>query len=134
MKVSHGGETLPISLSSVFEPLQDILKWVENISSDCFPSELIIDEEGHGRKFIAKKMGDSQIDLRIYDWMTKNDGEIVMKIEITTYELVKSFLNRLQSFVTKNKENKDLADEFRISELSFEYARTKLEQIKNRGH
>ena len=115
--------SISTNLSYVLDPLPGLLKWLENICTEYYPAELTIDEEGYGKRFVVDRLND-RISFKIYEWKTKNDGALLLEYKGTKKELVKSFLNRLQSFSYEN-EDLEWSAEYRLNELPFERVREK---------
>lgn len=65
LHVSHGGDTLKINLSHVFEPLPSLLAWLEAIAVGVDECSFEIDEEGTMVMFRASSRGGGNIRVRI---------------------------------------------------------------------
>ncbi|MCP4112016.1 MAG: hypothetical protein GY749_41895 [Desulfobacteraceae bacterium] len=135
MKLGLPEKTVPIHLSYVFDPFPDLMKWLEDICKDWLPSELTIDEEGYGKKLIAyrlpKDAGDSVL-LKVYEWAgTSDEGNLLVKSEISKYVLIKSILNRLQSF-SHRKKDMAWSSEYKLYDLPFGRVREHLKILSDK--
>ncbi len=136
MKLELPEKTVPIHLSYVFDPFPDLMKWLEDICTDCLPAELTIDEEGCGKKLIAYRLPKDAKDsvlLKVYEWAgISDDGNLLVKSEISKYVLVKSVLNRLQSF-SHRKKDMVWSSEYKLYELPFDRVREHLKILSDKS-
>lgn len=135
MKLGLPEKTISIHLSYAFDPLPDLLRWLEDICCDSLPAELIIDEEGYGKKLIANRLPKDARDsilLKVYEWAgTSGEGDLMVKSEISKYVIVKSVLNSLQSFSHKNKDT-DWSNEYKLYEMPFDRVRNFLKILSDK--
>lgn len=131
MKLDLPEKLISVHLSNVFDPFPDMLRWMEDICKDWLPAILIIDEEGYGKKLIADRLSKEANDsvlLRVYEWGKSRRDYLLTKSEIPKHMLVKSVLNRLQSFCEREK---DLSwrNDYNLYELPFDRVRKHLKGI-----
>ena len=103
LKLDLPEKTIKIHLSSVFDPFDDLLNWLEDICIGYLPSEITIDEEGYGKRLIANVLTRDAKDsfvLTIFDWATRND-KLLVKSELGKKEFILTFANRLGSFIER---------------------------------
>lgn len=135
MRLGLPEKTIPIHLSSVFDPFPDLLNWLEDICTDCLPAELLIDEEGYGKKLIANKLPKDARDsvlLKIYEWTAiPDEGNLLVKSEVSKYVLVRSVLNRLQSFSHGKKGM--VWSGYELHELPFDRVRALLGMLSDKS-
>lgn len=65
MDVSHGSDTVSISLSHVFEPLPAFLAWLEAVSTGVEQCSFEIDEEGSVVEFKASSLGSGNVRFQL---------------------------------------------------------------------
>ena len=65
MDVSHGSDTVSVSLSHVYEPLPAFLAWLEAVSTGVEQCSFEIDEEGSMVEFKATSLGSGNIRFQL---------------------------------------------------------------------
>ncbi len=121
-KLNLPGKAITIWLSSVFDPIPGLFKWVERIGMGDFPSEIFIDEEGGGKRLVASTLSKDEKDsflLTIFNRDT--NGQLIAKSELSKIYFVMAFFNAFQSCANKTNESWNNYD---LKELP-------LESIKN---
>ena len=120
LKLNLPEKSISIKLSDCFDPFPDIFRWIEDICENDMPSEIIIDEEGHGKRLVASvltKEAKESFLLKIFDWGTEKE-KLLVKSELLKYDFIMTLINRLESFV-KRHENLKWDTRYELRELPF---------------
>lgn len=96
MKVSCGGQSVHIDLSHVFDPLPDLVHWLEAILTGVMECSFNIDEEGTWKKLSAQNNYDGSVSFEITELHSDIDANIQVRVE--RRQLVSAFYNELLAF------------------------------------
>ncbi|CAB1068495.1 hypothetical protein D1AOALGA4SA_382 [Olavius algarvensis Delta 1 endosymbiont] len=104
LKFTFPQKAIAIHLSSVFDPIPDLFKWIEKIGFSDLPAEITIDEEGHGKILVAQALSKDATDsflLKIFN-RPEND-QLLIKSELSKFDFIMAFLNSFQSMLNKEE-------------------------------
>ena len=55
MEVSTENQSVTIQMSEVFDPIPDLIKWMEAILTDVMECSFELDEEGTDKRFVSRR-------------------------------------------------------------------------------
>jgi|AntRauTorcE11898_2_1112593.scaffolds.fasta_scaffold37234_3 hypothetical protein len=66
MLVTDRNQHLVVSCSDVFEPFNDLVKWLHELADGNLPAEFEIDEEGRIKRFVVEQArSEEEVEFRI---------------------------------------------------------------------
>jgi len=106
-----GKQSIEISASSVFDPFDDILSWLNAIAVGVNSCSFTINEEGTEKTFELKYVSDN-----IYKFVLFNDDKIILESYIERFQFLNSFYSSFVNFYNSDKYNKDENEAYFIYE------------------
>ena len=109
--INLGKQCIKITASSVFDPFDDILSWLEAIAVGVNRCSFTIDEEGTKKIFELKYTDDN-----IYKFILFSDDKVILEAYIDKVQFINSFYSSFVNFYNSDKYNKDENEAYFIYE------------------
>lgn len=118
--IKVNGSTAEISISDVFPPFEEMLRFLESVVSGNLPTFFRINEEGDFKAFKAMSADNELVHIVLYDDL---EPEIVfIDAVFDRKQLVSKFVTKLDSFIKAEWNSGRLSSEFklRLGQLRFD--------------